>query len=681
MISIIYLIMIFAFGISFTTIFIDTNFIYKSLIGKENSKHLPKHLLIIPFGIIIGIISVTIVNYYLIYIIYIINNNPNKSYYGLGIFLTFLIFITLTIINIKIIRKNYKKNSKKLNFKNNIMYLLVIFFITIISSFLMFYTYRIKDDTLLIGFSTYSDMSPHTAMTSSFGIGYNIPTSYRHFSGDGIKYHFLFYFFAGILQYLGLNIDYAINIPSIITMSCSLILISLLANLLSKNKYSFLIAPILVLFRSSFNFIYMIKDLIIQNNFPNGIINNDSWYSVTPYDNWGIWSINVYPNQRHLMLGIAAILIIIIIFIPYMKNGFLYLKNTNKKLKLKKWLFSKNMWLISKKDKFIIPALIITVFLPYFHGSALIAILLILFGMAIISEKRIAYLIIATNAIISSFIQTKIFSNGASNVVKFSFNPGFILDNINPINITKYIFIITGLLILISFLYSFTRKNNKLLYIYLTICFCLPLVFAFLFKITVEMLANHKFIQFSILLLDIIGACYIGEILKKCYKKPIKILILTFLIILLTGTGISEWFTFININKNDVTINYKAKSIKWIKKNTSPNDVFLTPLWASNSFFLSGRATYMGWPYYAWSAGYNTDLRGIKYNELLTGMNNDIESFTKYCKKHKIKYFIDSSDYLEYEDNNNYYNKDFFEKNLTIAASFKDENIKIYKIY
>lgn len=32
-----------------------------------------------------------------------------------------------------------------------------------------------------------------------------------------------------------------------------------------------------------------------------------------PYDNWGLWAVNVYANQRHLMLGVALLLILVIL--------------------------------------------------------------------------------------------------------------------------------------------------------------------------------------------------------------------------------------------------------------------------------------------------------------------------------------------------------------------------------
>ena len=161
-------------------------------------------------------------------------------------------------------------------------------------------------------------------MVSSFGEGFNFPTQYIHFSGDGIKYHFFFYFFAGTLQYLGLPIDYALNLPSIISMVCALVLLGLLAVLISSRRSAFLVAPVLVLFRSSLNVFYHFGEYLKSGSTPSqavkSILDYSAWYEVTEYDGWGIWAINVYPNQRHLMLGISLILIMVILFLPFVRR-------------------------------------------------------------------------------------------------------------------------------------------------------------------------------------------------------------------------------------------------------------------------------------------------------------------------------------------------------------------------
>ena len=145
----------------------------------------------------------------------------------------------------------------------------------------------------------------------------------------GIKWHFFFYFFSGILKYLGLPIDFALNLPSIIAMSSALILIGLLANLISKNRLSFLIAPFLVLFRSAFNIFFVIQKWKEENRpIIETLFKNAEWTNTTPYDNWGLWSINVYPNQRHLMLRSIGIIDSCFVIYPICKRNDISIKKT-----------------------------------------------------------------------------------------------------------------------------------------------------------------------------------------------------------------------------------------------------------------------------------------------------------------------------------------------------------------
>ncbi len=672
MFAFLYLILTFIFGFSLAYSFIDEKHLYESLGSKEMAKAMPSFLFTIPIGWLIGMILMTTTNYYLIYLLHMIFKNLN-NYYTWGIIINSLIFIALTIYNFK----RARKGNNIFNYKNYKFYAIVIAIVTIVSSFLMFYTYQIRGDTLYVGVTTASDMSPHTAMTSSFGVGGNIPTNYMHFGNDGIRYHFLFYFFAGLLNYMGFPVDLAINIPSIITMVLTIILAGTLATLLSKRKISFLITPILIYFRSSLNFIIIIAEIIKKHgNVIKEIFGSLAWSNVTPYDEWGIWAINVYPNQRHLMLGMGIILIFIIVLLPYLKKTFQDIKEKRNLLKV--GIFSKDAWLLSHDDTFVIPLLLVTVCMPYFHGSALITSLLLLFGMAIFSKKKLAYLMIAMVAISSSIIQTHFFSGGSDNVVNFFYNPGFVLTDHSIIAIIKYLFIISGLTIILSLGYSIKKIKEDKCILYLVLCFLIPIIFAFSFQLTIEMLANHKFIHFAIILFDILVAAYIGEILHK--KKIQNYLITIILLIMLTGTGITEWATFINLNKGKSTIAYNSDLVKWIKENTDINDVFLTPMWSLNSFFLSGRQAFFGWPYYAWSAGHDTNGRSNDYDRLLAGMDNDLEAFINYCNVNHIRYYIESPDYYDYVNSEGIvYNMDYIVDNIELCASF--DKIKIYKIY
>lgn len=725
MLAILFVLMIGFFGCSLIRFLIpDVRRLFSACSpSRKVASIIPEQLFVIPAGFITGFLIIGATLYYLtLALSYLIDDISMLK--KISILITFLIYVILGSVNYMSYLK--KKSLDEVpsddtasisipcynnTIGNGIYYSLTTVVITFIVSFLMLYTYRIAGNELWAGFSTFSDLSPHTAMTSSFGVGNNFPTEYMHFSGDGIKYHFFFYFVCGTLQYLGLPIDMAINVPSILTMVCALLLLGTLSVLLSRRRTAFAIAPLLVFFRSSLNCFYQIDSYRSQGfdykTTFSSIMHNSSWYEKTPYDSWGIWAINVYPNQRHLMLGIGAILILIILFMPFVRRMFIgLLRASGAPMKLKTFFISKEAWIFREKDPLkpvgiVILSSLIVLFLPYFHGSALIAALLILFGMCIFSESRLLYLIVALTAICSSFLQTSIFSGGASNLISFGLFQGFVVENPTPSNVLNYLFIVTGLAILLALLYVvilIVRDliNKKPIYrVALFAAFLFPLIFAFNVRLTSEVLANHKFIQITLILVDAFVASLLSElfILPKKARKALKrwviptqvassvlALILT---VVLTLTGVFEWATYINLNKNHVTCDINSQVTEWIVTNTDEDDVFLTPTWSMNRFFLSGRAAFYGWPYYAWSANHDTYTREINYYWLLTGSYGNIDEFMRYCKEQGIRYLIDDPEFftISYPEGF-YYNQDFFRENLIPVAYFPSENgTTIYKIY
>ena len=78
------------------------------------------------------------------------------------------------------------------------LFVILAFFVT----WIMFYVFHMKDGVLYSGFSVYGDYAPHTAMMRSFSRGNNFPTQYPHYGGQDVKYHFMFQFLVGNLEYL-----------------------------------------------------------------------------------------------------------------------------------------------------------------------------------------------------------------------------------------------------------------------------------------------------------------------------------------------------------------------------------------------------------------------------------------------------------------------------------------------
>jgi hypothetical protein len=219
------------------------------------------------------------------------------------------------------------------------------------------------------------------------------------------------------------------------------------------------------------------------------------------------------------------------------------------------------------------------------------------------------------------------------------------------------------------------------------------------------MLANHKFIQFSILLFDIFIAGFLAYLfcLPLRYRRnkrealygesaasapalvsPVvffasqigSALLATVIVVLMLGTGVSEWFTFRNLNDEPIRLRANSEMVEWIEQNTPDKAVFLTKDWYINTFFLSGRMTYYGWPYYAWSAGHDTDSRLQTYEYLLSGCGNDLELFRATCAAENIEYVLFDPELYSYQNREGEYifNGEFFALNLTPLAAFPNDN-------
>lgn len=707
----------------------------------------------LPAGTIVGISLVTPVTYFLsLGYSYVLTKHQTPMF--AGIVTSCALFAYLTLAFWGRARKNASRmpalDTNKVplfngSILNNVYYGLCVVVLTSISAFLFFYTFRISNGILHNGYSTFSDLSPHTAMTSSFGVGSNFPTQYIHFSGDGIQYHFFFYFFCGILEFLGMPLDYAINIPSIIAMVCSFCLLGLLAVLFSGKRMTYIIAPLLVLFRSSANVFDSIRSYLKYGyslKYSLELLKDSTtWFDQSPYDSWGIWAINVYPNQRHFMFGMALILILIILFIPYVRRMCISLMG--KENVFKTFFIAKNTWLPRKNDpihpiRSMILAAILVIAMPYIHGSALIAVLLVLFVMAIFSENRLAYLAVAVSAVVSSFIQTRIFSGNFKDFVLFNFQTGFVSEATNLTGVMNYLVYITGLTLILAFVFAFCWLIKDLISkkpIYrslLFLAFMAPLVFAFTVQVSLEMLANHKFIQFTLILVDIFVSIVIANLLilpvkiskkevilptllsldneevdKQMSKKgklsdknkkkgvrlplgafiPVQVvsaLLAVALLIGLFGTGIAEWCVFVNLNKMYLDVDTNSEMVEWIVSKTDEHDVFLTPMWYTNRFYLAGRPTYYGWPYFAWSAGHDTYTREANYYWLCSGCNGNIDEFRRYCQEREIKYLVFDPEFysLQNAEGEYIFNAEFFINNLEQVAYFpNDNNTIIYKIY
>ena len=276
--------------------------------------------------------------------------------------------------------------------------LLLVVGITVLACVLMWSTFYVKEGQLRIGVSVFSDFSPHIGMIRSFSYGNNFPTSYSHFGGEDIKYHFMFQFLVGNLEYLGLRIDYAFNLPSSLSFISAFLLFYVLAVKITGKKLTGLLACLFFAFRSSKSlFTYLAglpKGELLQT-----LRNNIDFIGSTPNEEWGLWNLNVYCNQRHLAFGLAVMFFLLILYLPPLYELFEAVKQlrhqsttertlmksgSNSYLKL--IFFTGEGWKV-KELKTAIASGILLGALTFFHGAIVIGCLLILFMVAAFSRR------------------------------------------------------------------------------------------------------------------------------------------------------------------------------------------------------------------------------------------------------------------------------------------------------
>lgn len=492
--------------------------------------------------------------------------------------------------------------------------------ISILACVLMWTTFFIKGSQLYVGATVFSDFAPHLGMIRSFSYGNNFPTAYSHFAGEDIKYHFMFQFLVGNLEFLGLRLDYAFNIPSILSFISAFLLLYLFAVKITGKISAGMLSCLFFAFRSSKSLFTYLAELPAGTNIQKALAENYSFIGYTPNEDWGLWNLNVYCNQRHLAFGLAGIFLILILFLPHLYEMFEAVKQIsfhkigqikkeyhigfNKFIRLVKVLFfTKEGWKI-RDLRLSIASGILLGSLSFFNGAAVIGCLLVLLIVAVLSRRRLELLIVAVIAISLTLLQTHLFIKGSAVSTKLLF--GFIAENKTLFGALSYLERLLGIL---PFVLLAAFCLEKGIGRYLMLAFTLPLIFAFTLSLTTDVTVNHKYIMMSCILLSIFAA----SLLMKLFEK--KDFFLRFvgiiLIIILTATGIYDFTTILKKNnpQNAIVLDLNDPLTKWINQNSDSKDIYLSANYYLNQVVFGGAMLYQGWQYYAWSAGYDTVYR------------------------------------------------------------------------
>lgn len=515
-----------------------------------------------------------------------------------------------------------------------VFFLLLLAFLT----WIMFYVFYIKDGILYSGFTVYGDYAPHTAMMRSFSLGDNFPTQYPHFGGEDVKYHFMFQFLVGNLEYLGIRIDIAYNMLSVFALLGFLMMLYSIARRLTGSGAAGVVTVALFFFRSSFTFFRYLWEHLRSGDLLRTLAENTSFIGYTPNEDWGLWNFNVYLNQRHLAFGLLIAALVLWYYLDLVEAG---CSHSEKGLAwMKNRLFSAEAWKMRNPEGALAAGLALGL-TAFWNGAAVIGGLLILLGFAVFSDGKLDYLATAVTAVLFSVLQSKVFIRGSA--VEAGFYWGFISEDKSPAGILWFLIQMSGIFFAGAVLLLPLLK--KRLHRVLTVSCLFPVVFAFCFSLTPDITVNHKYIMISYAFLAVLWAGVLTGLWKgkdgsRRSAAVIRRAAAVLLAVCLTATGIYDFVVILRNNGpgHRVTVNMESTLTDWLAEHLDSGDLLLTPEYSMSETTMSGVMMYLGWPYYAWSAGYDTYGRARKAVEIYT--SEDPAAVDRLVKEEKITYIL-----------------------------------------
>ena len=515
---------------------------------------------------------------------------------------------------------------KQLFWKELIFFSVLFVFLT----WIIFYVFYIKDGILYSGFTVFGDYAPHTAMMRSFSLQNNFPTQYPHFGGQDVKYHFMFQFLVGNLEFLGLRLDIAYNAASILALLGFLMLLYSIARRVVGSGKAGVLTVLFFFFRSALTFFQFLWEHLRAGNLLQVLQENTSFIGYTTNEDWGLWNFNVYLNQRHLAFGLLIVALAVWMYLDWAEQG---CRHKEKGLVwFRNRIFSKDAWKCRYVENALAAGLLIGM-TSFWNGAAVIGGLLILMGFAVCSDGKLDYLITAVTEVRFSVLQTRLFMNGSS--VEAAFQWGFISEDKSAGGVLWYLIQMSGIFFTGALILFFFYKKRLQRAVLVSCLF--PLVFAFCFSLTPDITVNHKYIMISYAFLAMFWAGAVCLLFRKKWQGRILAAVLT---VCLTITGIYDFVIIVRDNGpgHRVTVNTNSSLTDWLAQNLDSRDLILTPEYSISEVTMAGVMMYLGWPYYAWSAGYDTYDRAEKAKEIYT--SQEPERVKSLVRQEGITYIL-----------------------------------------
>jgi sugar lactone lactonase YvrE len=500
---------------------------------------------------------------------------------------------------------------------------------------MMVCTYSFTDGTLRIAGDLWSDFGPTTAIAQSFALGHNVPTEYPHFALEPIRYHFLFYFQVGNLTYLGLDPATANNVLSIASVVALLVIVAALGERLFASRWVGWIGAALFFFHGALSFIPYLASFPSIGQALEALPRLDHFLaSGFPYrgEEWGVWTQDVFLNQRHLASAIGVVLVIVLFLVDRLPQGG-GMRNDNRssvgqrlaasltatRARLAAGLARPRGALMATLQDPWLPGFLLcgllAGLLPLYNGAMFIAAAVILGVLLVVFPNRPQMLFLAVAAALPALPQLVFMRPGtmAGAQTYPSFFWGYTVEDPTPARVATYLAFIFGPKLLLVGIALLTGTWARLR---VFVAFAALVGVAFLVQFSVEVLANHKFINTWLIVANLFAAYGLVRLwrARRVLRAPSRLAAIALTVVIVAG-GIIDLIPVKNQRIYEVGLT-GDRLYEWVRTETKPNDIFLSDIFVVHRILLAGRRLFLGWTYYAWSAGYAAREREQVYRDL-----------------------------------------------------------------
>lgn len=609
-----------------TLIFIDGYLINKYFLGKLDFWEK------IIFAFIVG----SITSVFFIYLL--------TSYIFKDLITSIVTYFVISLCFIVYERKKLSKNYLFL-FKEQKWNILLFFFLFSFSLYFFSkgFSYDSNSYNFLISSNTYLDFGAHIPFIRSFSMGNNFPAEVPFSANSGLIYHFMFNLYAGILEFLGLRIDLALNLISAFAFIFLLIIIYKMAEKIFNNKLVSFLSVFLLLFNSSLSIVSFFQ----KNGFNLGIFsafwNNSSYITYGPlgFNTISVfWTMNAFLNQRHLIFGLLFGLSLI----------YLLLFNREKNMK--------GLHLFG----FLLG------FFVLWHTSIFLSIFLVLIVLLILKKdlrkKTLIILILGFITSLSLVIQIKTHSENSIII-----HPGFLMGpNLDIQRLSTYWIYNLGLgLFLMIYGFLIAGRDQKKIFL----AFFSLFLFANIFQIGKDIYDNHKLFNFWIIIGNIFIAYGIVSLLKK--NIFLKIISLASIFVIFLSGMLS-----LLVIKNDVVArvqDYQKNKLMTKMLKVLPNNfVVVTNGEIYDPASIIGKKVFLGRVNYIFLYGGSPSPRIIDSRKIYC--ENDFNQTMELRSKNRIgKIIFYKNNFAKLYNN---CSSDFLKKNFKVE--YEDNDGIIFKI-